>query len=121
MRQALSFVLALLMVSQMGPVALGADSVTNQITGMRAGTNIEVHLKNKQTLRGARGEVSGSGFTLLNSGAVDRQLVFDDVASVKQLDKKSHTTRNVLIVVGIGLVAAVAVVAIHVKKCPLGC
>lgn len=119
--QTLSLVLVLLMMTQLGPAASGADSVTSQITGMPSGANIEVRLKNKQTLRGTRGEVSGSGFTLLNPDAGDRQIAFDDVIAVKQVNKKSHTTRNVLIIVGIGVVVAVAVLAIHIKNCPLGC
>jgi hypothetical protein len=57
----------------------------------------------------------------LNPGNGDRQLAFDDITSVKQLSKKSHTTRNVLIIVGIGLAVAVTVVAIYIKNCPLGC
>jgi hypothetical protein len=121
MKQALSVALVLLMAMQLGPLAFGADTVTSQITGMPAGTSIEVHLKNKQTLRGTRGEVSGSSFTLVNPSASDRQIAFDDVASVKQLTKNSHTKRNVLIVVGVAVVVFVAVVAIQVKRCPVGC
>jgi len=96
MRQAPSLALVLLMVTQLGPAVLGADNVTSQIAGIPTGTNIDVRLKNKQILRGARGEVSGSGFTLTNPGAGDRQIAFDEVTSVKQLTKNSHTTRNVL-------------------------
>jgi hypothetical protein len=121
MRQALALALVLLMVMHLGPAAFGADNVTSQIAGIPTGANIEVRLKNKQTLRGTRGAVSSSGFTLLNPSAGDRQLAFDDVTSIKPLSKKSHTTRNVLIVVGIGVVVAVTVVAIHIKNCPLGC
>ncbi len=121
MRQALCLALVVLMVTHLGPAAFGADNVTSQITGMPTGANIEVRLKNKQALRGTRGDVSDSGFTLVNPGAGDRQIAFDDVTSVKQVNKKSHTTRNVLIVVGIGVVIAVAVLAIHIKNCPLGC
>jgi hypothetical protein len=122
MRQTLSLVLAFLMVAQLGPAAFGADNVTSQITGMPTGTNIEVRLKDKQTLRGTRGELSGSGFTLANPSAGDRQIAFDDVASVKQVGKKSHTTRNVLIVVGIAVVVVAVVVAVHFKNCGvLGC
>ena len=106
---------------QLSPAAFGADDVTAQITGIPAGTNIQVRLKDKQTLRGTRGDVSGSGFTLVSPGGGDRQIAFADVASVKQLNKKSHTTRNVLIVAGIAVIVVVAVVAIHVKNCPLGC
>ena len=120
MRQVICLALVLLMMTHLDPTAFGADNVASQIAGIPIGANIEVRLNNKQTLRGARGEVSSSGFTLLNPGTGDRQLAFDDVTSVKQLSK-SHTTRNVLIVVGIGVVVAVAVVAIHIKNCPLGC
>jgi hypothetical protein len=109
------------MMTQLGPAASGADSVASRITGMPSGAHIEVHLTNKQTLRGTRGEVSGSGFTLVNSDAGDRQIAFDDVTAVKQVNKTSHTTRNVLIVVGIGVVVAVTVLAIHIKNCPVGC
>lgn len=117
MRQALCLALALLMVTHLGPAAFGADkvNVTVQIAGIPTGANIEVRLKNKQTLRGTRGEVSSFGFTLLNPGAGDRQLAFDDITSVKQLSKKSHTTRNVLIVVGIGVAVFAAVVAAQIK------
>jgi hypothetical protein len=109
------------MMAHLGPTAFGADNVTSQIAGIPMGANIEVRLNNKQTLRGTRGEVSSSDFTLLNPGTGNRQLAFDDVTSVKQLSKKSHTTRNILIVVGIGVGVAVTVVAIRIKNCPLGC
>ncbi len=121
MWQAISFVLVLLMVTRLGPAAYAADSVRSQITGMPTGTNIEVRLKNKQTLRGARGEVSGSDFTLLNATVGDRQIAFDDVTSVKQLNKKSHTTRNVLIVAGVAVVALAVVLAVALRCGGLGC
>ena len=118
MRQAVSLALALLMVG--GPEAFGAVDVRNQVTGMPTGTNIEVRLKNKQTLRDARGEVSESGFTLVDQRAGNRQIAFDEVTSVKQLVKKSHTMRNVLIVVGIAVVIFAVVVVVKVKQHPLG-
>jgi len=79
MRQVLSLALVLVMVTELGPAAFGAKDVTSQITGMPTGTNIEVQLKTKQTLRGTRGEVSSTGFTLLNPGVGDRQIAFVDV------------------------------------------
>ena len=121
MRHAISFVLVLLMVTRLGPAAYAADSVTSQITGMPTGTNIEVRLKNKQTARGTRGEVSGSGFNLLNPTVGDRQIAFDDITSVKQLNKKSHTTRNVLIVAGVAVVALAVVLAVTLRCGGLGC
>jgi hypothetical protein len=121
MRQVLSLALVLVMVTELGPAAFGADDVTSQITRMPTGANIEVHLKDKQTLRGARGEVSGSGFTLLNPSVGDRQIAFDDLTSVKRLNKKSHTTRNVLIVVGVAVVVLAVVVGVALRCGPFGC
>lgn len=113
MRQTLSIVLLLLMVTPLGPAAFGAGSVASQITGTPSGANIEVRLKNKQSLRGTRGEVSSSGFTLVNPDAGDRQVAFDDVSSVKQLKtRNSHTTRNVLIIWGIVVVGVAGALAI---------
>ena len=111
-QQVLSLGLVLLMVPSLIPAAFGADNVTNQITGMREGISIELHLKNKQILRGTRGEVSASSFALVDPSGGNREITFDEVASVKQLTRKSHTTRNILIGVGIGVVVlAVVVVA----------
>jgi hypothetical protein len=121
MRQILCLVLVSLLVFQLSPAAFGADSLASQISGMPTGTDIEVLLKSKQTLRGGRGEVTASGFTLLNPSAGNGQIAFDDVASVKQLNKKSHTKRNVLIIVGIAVVAVAVAVVIYAKSCPLGC
>ena len=59
--------------------------------------------------------MAGSGFTLLNPGAGDRQINFDEVTSVKQLDKKSHTTRNVLIVAGVAVAVFALVVLVRVR------
>jgi hypothetical protein len=88
---------------------------------MPSGATIEVRLKNSQTLRGSRGDVTDSAFTLLDPGGASRQVAFADVASVKLLGKKSHTTRNVLIIAGVGVVATVAAIALYAKHCPLGC
>jgi hypothetical protein len=121
MRQTLSFALVLILVAQLGPPARGADNVSSQIARIPAGADIEVHLKDKQALRGSKGDVSGSGFTLVNPSTGNRQIAFDDVTSVKQLTKKSHKTRNILIITGVAPVVVVAVVAIHIKNCPVGC
>jgi hypothetical protein len=121
MRQALSIVLVLLLFTQLTPAVFGADDVASQITAMPAGTNIAVHLKNKQVLRGTTGQVAPSGFTLVNPRAGDRQLAFADVLSVKQVAKKSHKVRNILIIGGVAVVAVVAAFGIYVKKCPVGC
>jgi len=110
------------MLTQMGPAAFGEENVTSKITGMPLGTNVEVHMKNKEKVRGSRGAVSSSGFMLVSASAVERQIAFDDVSSVKQFSGKSHTTRNILIGVGIGVAAVVATVGIIYARCgPFGC
>ena len=106
------------MVAQTGPVAFASETVKSQITRMPTGTSVEIQLKSKQKLRGARGEASDSSFTLVESGNANRQISFDDVASVKQLGKKSHKTRNIVIVSGVALVVVVAVIAVHAINSP---
>ena len=114
MRQALSSVLVFVMMTHLSPMLFGADNVSTQIAAVPAGTTIEVRLKNKERMRGTRGEVSSLGFTLVDPKAGDHQLTFDDVRSVKQLTKKSHSTRNAWIGLGIGAVVVVAVVVVVV-------
>jgi hypothetical protein len=97
------------MVMQVEPAVLGADDVRTQITRMPLGGNVEVQLKDQQMLRGMRGEVTDSGFTLESLSTGNRQIAFDDVSSVKQIKRKTHSTRNVLILVGV-VVGVVAVV-----------
>ncbi len=113
MRQLLSVILAL------GILKADSGSIAAQVAAVPQGARIEVRLKTKEKLRGTRGAVSDSGFTLITSSA-DRSIAYDDVASAKLY--KSHTTRNVLIIVGIGVVATVGIIAAVVLRCaPLGC
>lgn len=117
MRQALSILLTLALLPRFA--AADTPSVTQQIAAIPQGAAIELHLKNKEKLRGTKGAVSETGFTLITAPA-DRQIAFADVASVKL--HKSHTTRNVLIIVGIGVVATVGIIAAVALRCgPLGC
>lgn len=119
LRKTMSLALTLLLVMSSVPAALGEDNAATQITAMPAGAKMELRLKNNQTQRGARGPVSNVGFTLVDAHKGEHQIAFDDVASVKQL--KSHTTRNILIGVGIG-VAALGITAGILFRCGgLGC
>ena len=120
-RQTLSLALVLLMMTQVGPAVFGAEDVASQITGMPVGTNIELRLKNQQRLRGARGVVSGSGFMLVEARAGEHMIVFDDVVSVTRFSLKSHTTRNILIGVGIGLAGVAIATGVLLRCGPLGC
>jgi hypothetical protein len=68
------------------------------------------------SMGGARGAVSDSGLTLVDTQSGEGQIALDDVASVKQVKAKSHTGRNILIGVGIGVGAvAIAIVALAHK------
>jgi hypothetical protein len=121
MRKTLSLALMLLMVMHLLPAAFGAESVASQITAMPTGTHIELRLKSNQRMQGTRGGVSNSGFTLVDALTGEHQIAFDDVVSVKQLTKKSHLTRNILIGVGVG-VAALGITAGILFRCgPFGC
>jgi len=102
------------MVARLAPAAPDTASITAQITSIPLGARIELRLTNKQKLRGTRGALSTTGFAFAEAGAGERQIAFADVASVKQTITKSHTTRSVLIGVGIGLAAAAIVLAVIV-------
>ena len=106
MRRMLSLVLAAAMLAHVASGAPETDSVRMQITGMALGTKIELRLKNKEKLQGARGPVTESGFTLVDAHNGERQIAFDEVVSIKPVT--SHIKRNVLIVVAIGVTAVVA-------------
>jgi len=121
MQKTISLAVMLLMLTHLPPAAFGAESVASQINEMPAGATIELRLKNKQLMRGTRGQVSNSGFTLVDARAGERQIAFDDVASVKQLPRKSHLTRNILIGVGIGVAALGITIGVLLRCGPLGC
>jgi hypothetical protein len=101
------------------PAAFGEENVSSQITAMPAGAKIELRLNNKQTVRGTRGLVSNAGFTLVDARAGERQIAFGEVVSVKGL--KSHTIRNTLIVVGIGVVALGITAGVVLRCGAFGC
>jgi hypothetical protein len=117
MRQFLSVILALTILARL--VEADTPAIAAQIAAIPLGARIELRTKTNEKLRGSKGAASDTGFTLVNPAA-DRQIAFDDVASVKLY--KSHTTRNVLIIVGIGVVVTVGILAAVILRCaPLGC
>jgi len=103
-----SAIVCILMLTRGALAAPDTASIRAQIVGMPIGTSIELRLKDKQKMRGARGAESDSSFTFVDARSGERQIAYDDVASVKQFKTKSHTGRNILIGVGIaaGVVAA---------------
>jgi cell division protein FtsX len=121
MRQSLSVILAFAILAHSASASPDTANVATQIVAMPLGAHIELRLKNKQKLRGSRGVVSNAGFSLVDAQAAEREIAFDDVLSVKQLDKPSHTGRNVLIAVGIATAAAaILVIAYAVALGKLG-
>src|SRR4051812_30732793 len=101
MRHILSLILTMIMLAHSGQASFAAENIRSQITAEPVGAAIELRLKNKQHLRGARGEVSDSGFMLVDSRGESRQIAFADIASIKHF-KKSHAKRNIFIGAGIG-------------------
>ena len=121
MQKIICLTLTLLMALPLIPTASAANGVASQITAMPLGTKIELRLKDKQKLSGTTGALSGTGFAFIDASTGERQIAFDDVASVKRIGAKSHTARNVLIIAGIGVAIAAIVIVVHAKECPLGC
>jgi hypothetical protein len=121
MQKIICLTLTLLMALQLIPRAAGANGVASQIAAMPSGTKIGLRLKDKRKMLGTTGVVSGPGFVFIEASAGERQIAFDDVVSVKRIGWKSHTTRNVLIIAGIGVAVAVIAIVVHAKNCPLGC
>ncbi|HSR06344.1 MAG TPA: hypothetical protein VLM42_04275 [Bryobacteraceae bacterium] len=109
--RAFTSTICILMLTCLASAAPDTASIKTEIVGMPVGASIELRLKDRQKLRGARGAVSDSGFTLVDIRSGERQIAFDEVSSVKQVKAKSHTGRNILIGVGIG-VGAVAIVIV---------
>ncbi len=118
MRQFVSVILALTILARV--LDADAPAIAAQIAAIPLGARIELRTKTNERLRGSKGAASDTGFILVNPSTADRQIAFDDVASVKLY--KSHTTRNVLIIVGIGVVVTVGILAAVILRCaPLGC
>ena len=111
-RRTLSLVLSLVILTGLASAAPDAASIRTQIVETQLGANIELHLKNKQRVRGSRGAVSDAGFTIVEGPTGERQIVFDDVVSVKRLTPKSHTGLKILAGVAIGVVGMVAVLLV---------
>ena len=105
-------VVCFLLLSRMASAAPDTAGLKAEIVAMPLGTNIEVRLKNKRKVRGARGAVSDAGFVVVDSRSGERQITFDDVASVKQVKAKSHAGLYILIGLGIGAAAVAIAVAV---------
>jgi hypothetical protein len=108
MQRTLSLVVAFLMLTSLGSALPAPPDIKAQVTGFAPGEKIEVHLNHNKTARGARGAVTASGFTLVDSHGQERQIAFMDVISVDQI--RSHIGRNIAIVAGVAAVALLVLV-----------
>ena len=89
-----------------------------QVRTIPANSAVEVKLVEGAPRRGLISDVSGSGFVLsqdIHHQMTKSTIAFVQVKSVKQIAsvKPSHTTRNILIVVGIAAFAALAYAGSH--------
>jgi hypothetical protein len=122
MRPTLAFSLMCLIITQSVPAVYAEPDVASQIRALPSGAHIEVKLKTKEKIHGTRGPIADAGFTLLDEKSGERQIPFDQVAYVKQIGPhKSHTTRNVLIVVAVGVAVVGIVLGVELRCGPLGC
>jgi len=98
--------------------------IPDQVRAIAANTPVEVRFQDGAKLRGWVGEVSDSGFVLSHEAKqqLERKDVgFREVRSVKVVKSvhPSHTTRNVLIGVAIGVVVIGGTLAAIVASGPL--
>ena len=96
-------------------------SPEEQLRAIDVRSPVEVRLNDGAKLRGWVGEVSGSGFVLNHEEgpqAKKSQVAFNQIKAVKQIQSVNprHTTRNLLIGVGVALAAVVVVVAVVAGK-----
>jgi hypothetical protein len=116
-------ILAMALAALMGGDCLGRTPPSGRPTpkesvhAIATGSPVEVRLADGSKLRGWISEVSDTGFELRyekRKQLQQAQITFDQVKAVKEVGsvKTSHTARNVLIGLGVGVVALGVVAAI---------
>ncbi|MBI3665888.1 MAG: hypothetical protein HY236_06630 [Acidobacteria bacterium] len=100
-------------------------SPKEQVRAIDTRSPVEVRFIDGSKLRGWIGEVSDTGFVLSHEKKrqlTNSQVAFNQIKAVKQVKsvKPSHTARNVLIGVGITVVAIGIIFGIFVASHPLG-
>ena len=122
-RQALAVVLTALLAGNCLGRTQSPDrpSPKEQVRAIRTDSPVEVRFLDGSKLRGWISEVSDTGFVLSHEkkGRLEKsQVTFEQVRAVKQVAnvKPSHRTRNFLIVTGIGVGLAAAVLAVAYAK-----
>lgn len=96
--------LALLLVAQF--LLPAGQSVQQKALTIPIGSVVELRLTDKTTIKGQLSSIGNSGLTVkvAESGTVaDKTFAFDNIRKISQRKAGSHTTRNVLIGVAIGV------------------
>ncbi len=113
----LSLLFTLQALAQTG--ATTRPTVEETVRQLKPGAAVEVRFNDGSKVRGWAGDVTASGFVLSREkqGRLDKlQVSYDQVRSVKAAatGKPSHTARNILIGVGITVLAITTLTAIMV-------
>ena len=121
MRNAVAVIMLLLVAVTSTQPVLAGEGAEGQVGAIPNGARMELRLKDKQKLRGFKGTASASGFKFVDQQGGEREVAYADVVSAKAIGK-SHLTRNVVIIVAVGVAILAAVVGIEYARCgPLGC
>ena len=101
-----------------------AGTIEEQIRSIPPGNPVEIRLVDGSKLRGWIGDISDAGFVLTQehkNQLEKREIPFQQAQAVKRVKsvKPSHTTRNVLIGVGIGVVVVAGVLAAMAASGPV--
>ena len=128
MREVLSAVMAMVLVANLSsaePAHQGdSKSAKTRVLAIPMGSLVDVHLNDNEKIRGRMGEVSDEGFVIQAVRGIkveNRKIAFTDLKSLKPVGK-SHTTRNILLVAGIGVGVVVIVLLVgltHAVQHPL--
>lgn len=118
MHKAISIGLLLALLTRLSVPAIAqlpdaSNRIRRGVVDIPQGARVDVRLLSERQLKGLRGEVLEDGFMLMDDGGKtgSQRIAFADVRSIKVV--KSHTTRNVLIVIGVGLVVVLAFVVVR--------
>ncbi len=105
-------ILALVLSAQF--LLSAGQSIQQKAMAIPVGSVVELRLADKSTLKGQLSSISNSGVTVkvAEAGAVsDKTVAFDNIRKISERKTGSHTTRNVLIGVAIGVGVLVTISA----------
>jgi hypothetical protein len=121
MREVLSAVMAMILVANLNSAGAApqgdSKSAKTRLLAIPMGSLVDVRLNDNEKIRGRMGEVSDEGFVIqaVQGGKVEnRKIAFTDMKSIKSIGK-SHTTRNILLVAGIGVGVGVIVLFLALR------